>query len=147
MHSTHLEKCLNQLLQKCEERGYKKAWVYYRIIEVFDKKLTYEDYLLIAGKLGYKKAWANYKYQDAQRETGNQEYKKEAAKKAPKETIFDKYLQVFGLTLPVKRRELKIAYRKKALETHPDNKITGDVKNFLFVQEAYEKLLNVASDS
>ena len=49
------------------------------------------------------------------------------------------YLQILGLTFPFTLQDLKRAYRKKALETHPDS--GGTAEAFRSVHNAYQALL------
>ena len=50
------------------------------------------------------------------------------------------YLQILGLTFPFTLQDLKRAYRKKALETHPDS--GGTAEAFRSVHNAYQALLS-----
>lgn len=56
---------------------------------------------------------------------------------------YQSYLDVLRLRCPFSRRELKIAYRKKALETHPDT--GGTTEAFRKVHLAFEVLEPLAS--
>ena len=49
------------------------------------------------------------------------------------------YLQILGLTFPFTLQELKSAYRRRAIETHPDN--GGTAEAFRSVHTAYQTLL------
>ncbi|MCC0175562.1 DnaJ domain-containing protein [Waterburya agarophytonicola K14] len=53
------------------------------------------------------------------------------------------YLDILHLNLPFSKQELKIPYRKKALETHPDT--VGTTEAFREVYIAFEILSQLAS--
>lgn len=52
----------------------------------------------------------------------------------------DKHFQVLGLKRSASQEDIKDAFRKKALETHPDK--GGDEEEFKIVREAYECLIS-----
>ncbi|BAQ67102.1 DEAD/DEAH box helicase [Geminocystis sp. NIES-3709] len=52
---------LKELLTTAEEKGYKKAWVGYRALEI--QEIDYPELLWLANELGYKRSWASYRYQ------------------------------------------------------------------------------------
>ena len=52
--------------------------------------------------------------------------------------VHQNYLQILGLTFPFTLQELKQAYRKRALETHPDS--GGTAEAFRSVHTAYQTL-------
>jgi len=52
----------------------------------------------------------------------------------------DKHYQVLGLKRSASQEDIKDAFRKKALETHPDK--GGDEEEFKIVREAYECLIS-----
>ena len=53
----------------------------------------------------------------------------------------DENYQVLGLKKSASQEEIKLAFREKAMETHPD-KIGGDGEEFKKVREAYECLIS-----
>jgi superfamily II DNA or RNA helicase len=53
---------LEHLFTIAEQKGYKKAWVGYKALEIPD--VQYPELLWVADKLGYKPSWASYKYQE-----------------------------------------------------------------------------------
>lgn len=53
----------------------------------------------------------------------------------------DENYQVLGLKRSASQEEIKLAFREKAKETHPD-KIGGDGEEFKRVREAYEFLIS-----
>ena len=55
------------------------------------------------------------------------------------DTVDNRLYDLLGLNPPVNKKDLRTAYRKKALEYHPD-KTGGDSGNFLKVKDAYDKL-------
>ena len=56
-----------------------------------------------------------------------------------KENIQDNY-SVLGLKKSASDEDIKLAFRKKILETHPD-KVGGDGAEFIKVRQAYESLI------
>ena len=53
---------LEHLFTIAEQKGYKKAWVGYKALEM--PEVRYPELLWVADKLGYKPSWASYKYQE-----------------------------------------------------------------------------------
>ena len=52
----------------------------------------------------------------------------------------DKHFEILGLKRSASQEDIKDAFRKKALETHPDK--GGDEEQFKVVREAYECLIS-----
>ena len=52
---------VEKLLEEANERGYKKAWAFYKVVEYAE---TLEDFEVIAECLNYKKGWAWYQWQN-----------------------------------------------------------------------------------
>lgn len=50
------------------------------------------------------------------------------------------YYKILGLTPEASEREIKSAYRKLAMEHHPDRVASGDDEHFHLIREAYEVL-------
>lgn len=48
--------------------------------------------------------------------------------------------EILGITLDATKEDIKKAYRKKAMELHPDK--GGDEEKFKELQKAYENLMN-----
>ncbi len=58
------------------------------------------------------------------------------------EVIDNKLYDLFGLNPPIDRKDLRTAYKKKALICHPD-KTGGDSSDFLKLKDAYDKLCQI----
>lgn len=57
---------LQYLLDTAESKGYKKAWVGYKALEMED--IDYPELLWLADELGYKRSWASYRFQEYQQQ-------------------------------------------------------------------------------
>lgn len=76
----------------------------------------------------------------------SQDKKKQQTKQQTRKTnqstgyafIYRNYLELLKISFPFTKQELKSAYRKKALETHPDS--GGTAETFREVHTAYQVL-------
>lgn len=58
---------IDELVAEQKDRGYKSAWVYYRIADEARGCIGLEDLKYLAKILGYKQGWARYKYAELRR--------------------------------------------------------------------------------
>lgn len=52
---------VDELIVIMEERDYKRAWVYFRFVEMFEHELRAEHFAYMGKKLGYKDGWAYFR--------------------------------------------------------------------------------------
>lgn len=116
------------------QMGYQPGWVYHQLKESFD--LTLPELKTIGKVLGYKAGWATYKWKTLQRERG------EFVSQSHHLDYLQTALRLLGLKLPFTKEELKSAYRKKALQVHPDT--GGSHELFFSVNDAYNSLKEIA---
>ena len=68
---------VEELLEQAELRGYRKGWVYYRMIELWGELGQMDwhihDLEWLAQKLGYRKGWATHKFYELNEEKIRQE--------------------------------------------------------------------------
>ena len=86
-------------------------------------------------------------YQERQQYQQRQQYQRQQKARSSRQhhstgqtSVHQNYLQILGLTFPFTLQELKRAYRKRALETHPDS--GGTAEAFRSVHTAYQTLAN-----
>lgn len=53
---------IEYLFEVAEQKGYKKSWVGYKVLDV--EGVGYPELLWVADQLGYKRSWASYRYQE-----------------------------------------------------------------------------------
>ena len=132
---------------------YSPQWAVYKIQELYEGVDQSTIHLLI--KL-HKKEWLEYfqarwgiqeKHQEYQYRQQYQEYQRQRQQRTRSSSkqhkgqtfVHQAYLKILGLTFPFTLQDLKRAYRKKALETHPDS--GGTAEAFRSVHNAYQALL------
>ena len=141
---------------------YSPQWAVYKIQELYEGVDQSTIHLLI--KL-HKKEWLEYfqkrwgikeehqkhqyrqQYQyDRQRQQYKQRQQYQQSQQSSRQRhstgqtyAHQTYLKILGLTFPFTLQDLKRAYRKKALETHPDS--GGTAEAFRSVHNAYQALL------
>ena len=158
-----------QTLQKQRERGYKIGWIWYSLLEQFvptPKEICWlcvvfgysEWWAFYQIKNLYGQChreqifamieenrdnWRSYfESRWGIREDSQDQREKRTSrmdKSAGYAFIHRGYLEVLRLNFPFTKQELKSAYRKRALETHPDS--GGTAEAFRKVHTAYQVLL------
>lgn len=133
---------------------YSPQWAVYKIQSLY--KAVDQSTILQLIRI-HKKEWQRYfqerwgvqqEYQEHQYRQQYQEYQRQRQRqqktgsdcKEHKGQTFahQSYLNILGLTFPFTRKELKRAYRRRALETHPDS--GGTASAFRSVNTAYQTL-------
>ncbi|NJM22726.1 MAG: J domain-containing protein [Richelia sp. SM1_7_0] len=149
------------------KRGYKIGWIWHSLLSSFD--LTAVEICWLSVIFDYSPYWAYYKinsidiliskdevfsiidsnrsdwlryfqsrwggWNEEQTNTSN----KSTHKSSPHQYYY--HLEVLQLSFPFTKEELKSAYRKKSLTTHPDT--GGTAEAFRKVHNAYQVLLSI----
>lgn len=137
----------------CTVFDYSPGWAFHQAKDQYPL-ITYEEILASIGE--NRKEWLEYfnsRWQFSQTNEARQEYREQRQKdrhqkrdrynssstqEDSQSQRYQSYLDILRLRCPFSRQELKIAYRKKALETHPD--VGGDTEAFRKVHLAFEVL-------
>ena len=183
----------DQYLEQQRTRGYKIAWIWYRLLEEFIPSKLEICWLSVV--FGYSDGWAFHKirevhgyaepgsisatikkhklewldyfeqrwgifeeqqkqqeykqhkqYQERKQRQERRQYKQQKTSDSHQRQhrstastfAHQAYLQLLGLTLPFTMKELKTAYRRMALQVHPD--AGGSAEAFRQVHHAYQTL-------
>ena len=170
IRSEFLEK-FGQYLQQQRERHYKIGWIWYSLLDQFVPTPKEICWLCVVFKYSPWWAFHQIKniYVQVNREQifamieenrdnwlkyfknrwGIQEDSQDRKEQGTRKThqsagyalIYQSYLELLKVSFPFTKQELKSAYRKKALETHPDG--GGTAEAFREVHTAYQVLLQI----
>ena len=124
---------------------YSPQWAVYKVQELYGAVNRATILFLVKT---YQQEWFDY-FQRRWGIESEHQHKQQRQQKRKKQTshqhqstrqtfVHQTYLQLLGLTFPFTRQELKRAYRKRALETHPDS--GGTAEAFRNVNTAYQTL-------
>lgn len=141
----------------CTVFGYSPGWAFHKAKEEYPE-LTYREILILIAD--NRNEWLNYfhsrwKFSSNNEEKQRHQREKQQTKNSAKQRHYQSstrsddlgkryqsHLNILQLKFPFSRQELKIAYRKKALLTHPDT--GGTTESFRKVHIAFEILLDLA---
>lgn len=140
----------------CTVFGYKPGWAYHQV-KYKDPSITYHDILTTIAHntndwLSYfNQRWDFAAYDRARRKDerkwqedwNRQRYHRSSTQTDYHSLRYQSYLDLLQLSLPFSKQELKLAYRKQALMTHPDT--GGTPEAFRRVHDAFEILSGLAS--
>ena len=145
----------------CTVFDYSPGWAYHQA-KTEHPLITRQEILASMGE--NRSDWLNYfnsrwqfSYRDEERQENRRERENNKQEKGDRYNSssssstqnnspsqrYQRYLDILRVNYPFSRQELKIAYRKKALETHPDT--GGDNETFRSVHTAFEVLSELAS--
>lgn len=128
---------IKRLARTAKELGYKPGWAWYRMLEQV-RFFYFDELLLAADILGYRRGWAWQQYQ----RIGMPD--PEPSSQHTTTDPINRALQLVGVCKPFTLEQLKAAYRKKALEAHPDT--GGSHEAFLALSDAYQELQAYATE-
>jgi DnaJ domain len=128
----------------CVVCGYSPGWAFHQIKNTYGRA-NWEGILKLIEE-NQDRWWDNVKtrwgIEDNQKYQRDKEYQKR--NKFSQDTFsYESYLKTLKISFPFTKEELKTAYRKRALETHPDTGGTGE--DFRAVYTAYQILLVLLS--
>lgn len=162
-----------QFLKIQRERGYKVSWILYSLLDQFvptpieicwlcvvfrySSGWAFHQIKNLYGQANWEailtlieKNQSNWlqEFQTRWGTENSQKHKKEKRHHQVKEfnqhiLTYQSYLKTLKISFPFTKQELKSAYRKRALETHPDS--GGTAEEFREVNTAYQILLEVSS--
>lgn len=140
----------------CTVFDYSPGWAFHKAKDEYPE-ITYQE--ILASISDNRREWLNYfnsRWQFSSRNEERQQYHRqrqqyeEHQRRTSSSTQSDyrsqryrNHLDILHLNLPFSKQELKIAYRKKALETHPDR--GGTTEAFRRVYIAFEILSQLAT--
>lgn len=125
---------LDQLARIARQKGYKKAWIFYRIKEKYGSKLSLAHLTEIAQFLGYKESWIYLTYLEILNPV-------DPTPSPPPQLI--PHLKRLDLQWPVELAQIRTAYRRLSKRLHPDQ--GGSHESFIQLQRSYKVLMEVAA--
>ena len=129
----------------CVVFNYSPGWAYYQIRDIYLEVDAKQTFKTIEDN---RDEWLRYFYarwgEDQQRQ--QKQHKRKQRTRTTSSTsrhgfIHQNYLRLLELSFPFTKQELKSAYRKKALMTHPDS--GGTAEAFREVNTAYQVLSQI----
>jgi len=115
--------------------GYRQIWA-----SIQENKREWRRYFEGRWQFSSRNGERQKQHDKQQKRAGNNSWSTQGASQSQR---YQSYLDILRLGCPFTRQELKIAYRKKALETHPDT--GGTTEAFTQVHLAFEVLEPLAS--
>ena len=139
----------------CTVFDYKPGWAYHKLKYQYPS-ITYQD--ILATIFLYKDDWLDYfnrrwdfstydrakqDYEEKWREDWNRQRHYHSTTQTERAPGYQVYLDILQISYPFSKQELKSAYRKQAMATHPDT--GGTPESFRRVHDAFQMLSNLAS--
>ena len=124
--------------------GYSPGWAFYQIRDLYGLASWEEISRIISANRSnwlhdFTNRWGTHSKQE--RKSTREQQSHQANRFSHYIRIYQIHLEVLKISFPFSKQELKSAYRKRALETHPD--AGGTAKDFREVHDAYQVLLKV----
>ena len=126
----------------CVVFNYSPGWAYYQIRDIYFQVNAKQIFTTIEENQDEWLRYFNNRWGVHQQRQERREHRTRT--KTPSSGyafIYRSYLELLKITFPFTKQELKSAYRKKALETHPDS--GGTAEAFRRVNTAYQVLSQI----
>ena len=126
----------------CVVFKYSPGWAYYQIRDIYLQVNAKQIFTTIEEN---QDDWLRYFHKRWGIQEDRQERREHRTRSKTQSTgigfVYQSYLELLKITFPFTKQELKSAYRKRALETHPDS--GGTAEAFRRVNTAYQVLSQI----